>query len=719
MGKEMSEEKNPREYFEYYEDFLIEVNKSRKETNVEKAEPIAQSLFEIINGTLKDSAVSPNAKKNILDGFAETIRNNIEKLHELPESDKIETPSIVFDTLAEKLVGYIQDAEIPKDWQEYKEELETIVVATKPQELAQDVLFLSESEVENPPIELGESFSDVNTPVFSAADRAIDPITQAIRSQILTKQRELIVTALVNSGIVEKEKIDDINEFRKYFENEQNKEKISEILKTDKDLKRVLEQVEIAGYKNVHTEFAGIFTTMEWKDGVVENGNDINTRKQVVRDANGIEIATLAEATHKINPPHTVQKSDGTNVTINNYRTIDFPIELDNNGPMHLSLAVKDQNGKNIAASKAVYFTAHYDDDGKLVEVSSPHPVKFSGDSPDAVGYIEHGGQIYTLPVTQEKYKTMMQEVAKNLGQGVDISQSIEPLSVDLMITSRKNSPDIVGHIKPGEQMPVTQEEHKTTMQEASKNPGQGVDISQSIDAPDLMVISRQDIKAQLYKAQENMVPIDIVERKEVVLEVNEYQPLYATLSEKVIEKKTVEQVHDTPGISQAVLINSEARDKTESIRASLLKSQYIRPPARKSEEDITKLVGELSKNLEGKDLENQKKDIDKELKNLSTPQEKIGLLRGLSKAVVEGRWEKSKKVGKNKPDADQVRFMTEGRIVDGEEFSKIGHTQRKAEHTNVKGNVQLHAFLVDKIDQVSKQKPTITFKRQATSYTL
>ncbi|WP_375333698.1 Sca4 family protein [Candidatus Tisiphia endosymbiont of Xenochironomus xenolabis] len=703
MGKEMSEEKNPREYFEYYGDFLIEVNRSREETNIEEAEPIALSLFEIVKRTLETSVASSVEKKSILDGFAETIRNNIEELHELPESDKIETPSIVFNKFAEKLAGYIQDDKTPtKIFQKYEEQLQAIVAATKPQELAQDVLFLSESEVENPPIELGESFSDVNTPVFSAADRAIDPITRAIRTQILTKQRELIVIALVKNGTVEKEKIDDINEFRKYFENEQNKEKISEILKTDKDLKRALEQVEIIGYQNVHTEFAGIFTTMEWKDGAVENDSGITTRKQVVRDANGIEIATLAEATHKINPPHTVQKSDGTNVTINNYRTIDFPITLDNNGPMHLSLAVKDQNGKNIAASKAVYFTAHYDDDGKLVEVSSPHPVKFSGDSPDAVGYIEHGGQIYTFPVTQQKYKEMMQEVAKNLGHGVDISQSIEPLSVDLMITSRKDSPDIVGHIKPGEQMPVTQEEHKTTMQGVNKNPGQGVDISQSIDAPDLMVISRQGIEeAQLCKAQENMVPIDIVKRKEVVLE---------------IEEKTVEHA---PGISQAVLINSEARDKTESIRASLLKSQHIRPLARKSEEDITKLVGELSKSLEGKELENQKKDIDKELKNLSTPQEKIGLLRGLSKAVVEKGWEEFKKVGKNEPDAEQVRLITEGRRVDGEEFSKIGHTQRKAEHTNVKGNIQLQVFLLDKIDEVSKKKPIITVRPQGTSYSL
>ncbi|MCC8399475.1 MAG: Sca4 family protein [Rickettsia endosymbiont of Platyusa sonomae] len=684
----MSKERNPREYFGYNEDFITEIKKIEKETDNEEAESIAQSLFEIVKRTLETSETSEASsveKKSILNGFAEIIRNNIEELHELPESDKIETPSIVFDKFAEKLAGYIQDNETPtKNFQEYVEQLQIIVAATKPQELAQDVIFLSESEVEKPSIELDESSLDVDTPAFSAADRAIDPITQAIRSQILTKQRELIVTALVNSGTVEKEKIDDINKFRAYFENEQNKETISGLLKEDQNLKHALEQVEIIGYQKVHTEFAGIFTTMEWKDGAVENDSGITTRKQVVRDANGIEIVTLAEATHKINPPHTVQKSDGTNVTINNYRTIDFPIKLDDSGPMHLSLAVKDQNGKNIAASKAVYFTAHYDDDGKLVEVSSPHPVKFSGDSPDAVGYIEHGGQIYTLPVTQQKYKEMMQEVAKNLGHGVDISQSIEPLSVDLMITSRKDSPDIVGHIKSGEQMPVTQEEHKATMQE---NLEQKVDISQSIDAADLMVISRQGIEeAQLYKVQENMVPTDIVKREEAILE---------------IEEKIVEQQLYPPKISQTLSINSDDRDKAENIRASLSRSQHIRPPARKSEEDITKLVGELSKSLEGKELENQKKDIDKELKKLSTTQEKIKLLQGLSKAVAEKRWEELEKVDKNKRGI-------EGRRVDGEGAPKIGHTQWKAEYANVKGSIQLRTFLLDKINEVSKKNITV-----------
>ncbi|MDR0296479.1 MAG: Sca4 family protein [Rickettsia sp.] len=712
----MSKERNPREYFEYNANFLTEIEKIEKETDDKKAEPIVQSLFKIVKETLEISAASSVEKKSILDGFAETIRDNKEK-----EPETIEAKSIVFEKFAEKLAESLQDDETPtKIFQEYVEQLQAIVAVTKPQKLAQDIFCLPEEE--KTPLELGESFLDADPPVFSAADRAIDPITQAIRSRILTKQRELIVASLVEKNIVEKEKIDDLNKFRAYFENEQNKEIISELLKTDKNLKQALEQVEIIGYRNVHTEFTSRFTTMEWKDGIVENANGITIKKQVVRDANGIEIATLAEATHKINPPHTVQKSDGTNVAIHNYRTIDFPITLENqNGPMHLSLAVKDQNGRNIAASKAVYFTAHYDDDGKLIEVSSPHPVKFSGDSPDAVGYIEHGGQIYTLPVTQEKYKAMMQEVAKNLGQGVDISPSIEaPLSVDLTVTSRKDIPDAAGHSGQIKPVPITQEENKAMTQEVSKNLGQGVDTFPSIGVPDPIVTSRQDVEeAQPRRVQENMEPLDIVKREEVVLKVD--IPEYAPIPEKVkvIEKKTVEQVHDTPEISQTVSINSDVIDKAESIKASLSKSRHIRPLARKSEEDIAKLVGELSKSLEDKEFKEQKEDIGTTLEKLA-PKEKIKLLQGLAKAIAEKRGEEVNKINTKQriPDADPVRLRIEGREVDEGGLPKIGQTQRIADHANIKDNTKLQTFLLNKISEINEvsKKPIITVKPRSTS---
>jgi hypothetical protein len=94
------------------------------------------------------------------------------------------------------------------------------------------------------------------------------------------------------------------------------------------------------------------------------------------------------------------------------------------------AMAVKDENGNNISAKDAVYFTAHYDDAGKLTEVSSPVPVKFMGTDDNAIGYIERNGKVYTLPVTQGKYKEMMQQVAINNGLSVDLGQAVDSVSI-------------------------------------------------------------------------------------------------------------------------------------------------------------------------------------------------------------------------------------------------------------------------------------------------
>ncbi|WP_375319069.1 Sca4 family protein [Candidatus Tisiphia endosymbiont of Oplodontha viridula] len=643
----MSKDRNSREYFEYYEDFKDKIKGVRdalKGAGTVYLDETAQSLLEIVKGTLKDSAVSFDAKKNILEGFAEIIRNNTEEQNELPESDKIEVQSEVFDKFAEKLAESIQNGTISENWQKYVEQLQEIVTATKPQERTQDIFCLPGEE--KTPIELDNSSIDI--PSFSVDDLNVDPITQAIRTQILTKQREIIAEALVTNNIAKPEELDDLNKFRTYFKNEQNKEKVSEFLKKDENLKHTLEQVEISGYKSVHTQFAGRFSTMEWQDGVAQNAGGI--KQQIVRDANGREIATLIETTHQINPPHTVQKSDGTNVTIRNYRTIDFPITLENkNGPMHLSLAVKDQNGRNIAASNAVYFTAHYDDNGKLVEVSSPHPVKFTGNSPDAIGYIEHGGQIYTLPVTQAKYKAMMQEVAKNLEHGVDISPSIE-----------------------------------------------------SAEAPDFTVTSRQKIEEQQsHKVQETMMPTDI-KKEEVASKVD--IPAYPK-EQQVIREERIESVAKSQTMSRNSDFSPVVVDQVENIKANLLKLRQPSIPARKNDEDIAKLAGILSKNLLGKDTEEQKNHIDKELKNLSTPQQ-IKLLQELAKTIAEKRGEELKRidVGERKADVDPVRLITENREVGKDGLAKIGQKQRRAEHANIKDDVKLQALIHDKINAISKK---------------
>lgn len=174
---------------------------------------------------------------------------------------------------------------------------------------------------------------------------------------------------------------------------------------------------------------------------------EVNSRTQIVQNGVGDEICTLKEQTYKTSPL-TISKQDGSVVLVNSYRTIDFPVKLEEpaSGTMHLSLVAKDKDGNNPATQKAVYFTAHYEATPKpngvpkLKEVSSPQPIKFLGSSIDAVGYIEHGGEIYTVPVTKGKYEEMMKEVAKNKGQAIDLSLALESKAQDLISNTHKVS---------------------------------------------------------------------------------------------------------------------------------------------------------------------------------------------------------------------------------------------------------------------------------------
>ncbi|MFU7500155.1 MAG: Sca4 family protein [Candidatus Tisiphia sp.] len=712
-----SEEKNPREYFDYYTDLVIEIDKAGEKVDIqakndlvehEVVDPLFNHLLEIPNRVLENHYISKELKvvvvNDVLDGLAEAIKTNADECKkigektkdELTEQDKLTfNKFIVFDILADKLQQSMQSKKTLGGLEKYEDKLQAIIASTKEEpaqeELAQDVFVLQGSAEENlrelEEHSEGPSFDSIRTSSFSAADLDVDPITQAIRNQILTKQRELIVEALVKNNIAKLEEIGDITKFREYCENEENKEKISEVLR-GVELKRALEQVEIAGYKNVHTQFADRFSTMEWKDGVGGSANGITTKTQIVRDANGNEIATLTEATHQINPPQTVQKSDGTPVEIKNYRTIDFPIELNDGGPMHLSLAVKDQHGRNIAASKAVYFTAHYDDDGRLIEVSSPRPVKFNGTGSDAVGYIEHGGHIYTLPVTQEKYKAMMQEVAKNKGHGVDISQSIDTLSVDRIITSPQKTEEL------GRTKEAVVSLADTTQEEEVNARGNILD--KPLDALD---------------------PTPVLKPEKVNVKVNPRgniidEPKPTLQNAPVLTPKVVDNVRTASRLVGSKSVKESAKEVAQSLRKNLA-TRVI--PSRKTNVKITAQAEEIYKNLQKNALEKQKQYINEELKKLSTPQEQIKLLMELAKVEADGRGERVKEIGsggEREANVGQVRLRTEERITSINGSPKMGY-QRQGEHVNVKDDVNLQKFLNDRIVEINQesQKSALAFK--------
>ncbi|HJD66725.1 MAG TPA: Sca4 family spreading effector, partial [Rickettsia endosymbiont of Bembidion nr. Transversale] len=269
----------------------------------------------------------------------------------------------------------------------------------------------------------------------------VDPITESIRKEILQKQREqLRLFFSTMHPELEEHTLDD-ERFRKFLSdlNGEHRLLVNSALENEK-VKAAMEAIELVGYKNIHTRFSssnypGGFKPMDWSQE-----GELNIRSQIVRNDAGAEIATLKEQTHKTSPL-TLSKQDGSTVIVNSYRTIDFPVELHEpaSGTMHLSLVAKDKDGQAPSVTKAVYFTAHYEATPKpngvpkLKEVSSPQPIKFLGSNKESIGYIEHGGEIYTLPVTKGKYEEMMKEVARNKGQAVDLSLEVEPQAQDLI----------------------------------------------------------------------------------------------------------------------------------------------------------------------------------------------------------------------------------------------------------------------------------------------
>ncbi|MCC8418811.1 MAG: Sca4 family spreading effector [Rickettsia endosymbiont of Glossina mortisans submortisans] len=272
----------------------------------------------------------------------------------------------------------------------------------------------------------------------------VDPITESIRKEILQKQREqlrLYLATLSDTHPELAEHILDDERFKKFLANLNGEHRllVNDALENEK-VKAAMEEIEIVGYRNIHTRFSssnypGGFKHMDWSQE-----GELNIRLQIVQNEAGTKIATLKEQTHKTSPL-TISKQDGSRVIVNSYRTIDFPVKLEEpaSGTMHLSLVAKDKDGQAPSVTKAVYFTAHYEATPKpngvpkLKEVSSPQPIKFLGSNFDAIGYIEHGGEIYTLPVTKGKYEEMMKEIAKNQGQAVDLSLAVESKAQDLI----------------------------------------------------------------------------------------------------------------------------------------------------------------------------------------------------------------------------------------------------------------------------------------------
>ena len=345
----------------------------------------------------------PTVSKAIEDYLIKTKVFTPEEVETIKEASELERVKIAEKVkLAEQEIG-----EIPKTRPRSKA-LTGQDDPRAPEKLAQDSVIFG-----------GETVVGPKTLASSGVGSSeVDPITEAIRKEILAEQQKLLKKEIAVSDpsvtAMTPEK------FREYLVSEKGKEEAAKVF-AKPEMQTALNKIEVDGYKEVHNKFRENFQNVPWSPDASGPDQPKTKSCDIRNDAKEV-VATIKETTHD-KAPIAVTLDNGKSVQVNSYRTIEFPVDNKGKGPLHLSMAVKDENGKNIAEKDAVYFTAHYDDNGKLTEVSSPVPVKFmvTGNKEiddNAVGYIERNGKIYTLPVTKKNYDEMMKEVGKNKGMG-------------------------------------------------------------------------------------------------------------------------------------------------------------------------------------------------------------------------------------------------------------------------------------------------------------
>ena len=111
-------------------------------------------------------------------------------------------------------------------------------------------------------------------------------------------------------------------------------------------------------------------------------------------------------------------------------RTCNFPYEIKaGTGPLHLSIILKDENGKNMEKSKAVYFSAHYDSQGELKEMTYPIPIQF--DQKSGQGFFIRDDKTYTLPIDKNTFERM--QVQMDVNRSNTREASVEELGDDLI----------------------------------------------------------------------------------------------------------------------------------------------------------------------------------------------------------------------------------------------------------------------------------------------
>lgn len=105
---------------------------------------------------------------------------------------------------------------------------------------------------------------------ISLNSEGVDPITESIRKEILQKQREQLRLFLSRSHPELEEHTLDDERFKKFLSDLKGEHRVlvNNALENEK-VKSAMEEIELVGYKNIHTRFSssnypGGFKPMDW-----------------------------------------------------------------------------------------------------------------------------------------------------------------------------------------------------------------------------------------------------------------------------------------------------------------------------------------------------------------------------------------------------------------------------------------------------------------------
>ena len=242
--------------------------------------------------------------------------------------------------------------------------------------------------------------------VHSVVTKIPDRVSTVSDDQMLKDFRDLremqrdVIAATIKGAPKENEA------FHKYA----SKEGAEIAKKLDPETSKLMADIEHEKYKEIHSKYP--HSDIDWQG-----------KNQVSINKNGVEICKLNSK--PVTPSPAGYELDGQKIA--NYRSLELPLKAES-GPMHMSLAVKDLQGDNISGKNAVYLTAHYDKQGKLVEMTAPIPVYYTDKGRESPVCIKRDGKTYTLPVNRGQYEDMLNQIEKNKGLQAELGVGKAPL---------------------------------------------------------------------------------------------------------------------------------------------------------------------------------------------------------------------------------------------------------------------------------------------------